>query len=360
MTVTGRSRWVLLSYQLPREPSTPRIALWRKLHRLGATQLLDGLVALPLDARNREQLEWLADEVADAGGEAAIWPRSSAGTCCTCSRCRSWSPCSWRSTSGASARTVASPGRCSPAGPGGPCGVGGRWRRGRLEQHVGLACSSRRVGGTRRCSRTGQGGGDWWGCGSAAAVVVGQVVRPLPASPVATTAGRGHPQPQQSEQEQQHPERQADRGGVADRAATLTSVGEQVHADKAARCRCQHQASLPPPTVMLCNHGFSTYTRGPLVAGCCLVTMVSSCATWCGASPAGAGCGEEVAMRWVIPTRPKTDRLACAWLIRRFIDPASELLFTLPQAVLGVAKAQGAWSVDVPEADVAPRGGKCA
>jgi hypothetical protein len=73
MTVTGRSRWVLLSYQLPREPSTPRIALWRKLRRLGAAQLLDGLVALPLDARNREQLEWLADEVADAGGEAAIW-----------------------------------------------------------------------------------------------------------------------------------------------------------------------------------------------------------------------------------------------------------------------------------------------
>ena len=73
MTMTGRSRWVLLSYQLPREPSTPRIALWRKLRRLGAAQLLDGLVALPLDARTREQLEWLADEVADAGGEAAIW-----------------------------------------------------------------------------------------------------------------------------------------------------------------------------------------------------------------------------------------------------------------------------------------------
>jgi hypothetical protein len=78
------------------------------------------------------------------------------------------------------------------------------------------------------------------------------------------------------------------------------------------------------------------------------------------AAPAGAACGEEVAMRWVIPTRPKTDRLACAWLIRRFIDPAGELVFTLPQAVLGVAKAQGAWSVDVPEADFAHQGGRCA
>lgn len=68
-----RTAWVLLAYRLPREPSTPRSALWRKLRRLGAAQLLDGLAALPLDARNREQLEWLADEVIEAGGEATIW-----------------------------------------------------------------------------------------------------------------------------------------------------------------------------------------------------------------------------------------------------------------------------------------------
>jgi hypothetical protein len=34
---------------------------------------VDGLAALPLDARNRERLEWLADEVVEAGGEATIW-----------------------------------------------------------------------------------------------------------------------------------------------------------------------------------------------------------------------------------------------------------------------------------------------
>src|SRR5204862_5805297 len=73
-TVTSnRAEWVLLAYRLPREPSTPRSALWRKLRRLGAAQLLDGLAALPLDARTREQLEWLADEILDAGGEATIW-----------------------------------------------------------------------------------------------------------------------------------------------------------------------------------------------------------------------------------------------------------------------------------------------
>ena len=68
-----RAQWVLLAYRLPREPSTPRIAIWRKLKRLGAAQLLDGLVALPLDSRNRERLEWLAEEVTDAAGEATIW-----------------------------------------------------------------------------------------------------------------------------------------------------------------------------------------------------------------------------------------------------------------------------------------------
>lgn len=68
-----RVPWVLLAYRVPREPSTPRSALWRKLRRLGAAQVLDGLAALPLDARNREQLEWLADEVVEAGGEATIW-----------------------------------------------------------------------------------------------------------------------------------------------------------------------------------------------------------------------------------------------------------------------------------------------
>ncbi len=63
----------MLAYRMPREPSTPRIAVWRRLRRLGAAQILDGLVALPLDARNKEQLEWVAEQVADAGGEATIW-----------------------------------------------------------------------------------------------------------------------------------------------------------------------------------------------------------------------------------------------------------------------------------------------
>jgi hypothetical protein len=69
----GAGQWVLLSYRVPREPSSPRIAIWRKLKRLGVAQISDGLVALPGDARTREQLEWIAAEVTEADGTATVW-----------------------------------------------------------------------------------------------------------------------------------------------------------------------------------------------------------------------------------------------------------------------------------------------
>ena len=73
MGMSQAENWVLLAYRLPRVPSTPRSAVWRKLKRLGVAWLGDGLVALPADARTREQLEWVAEEVTDHGGEATVW-----------------------------------------------------------------------------------------------------------------------------------------------------------------------------------------------------------------------------------------------------------------------------------------------
>ena len=64
---------MLLAYRLPREPSNPRVAVWRKLERLGVARLGDGLVALPADARTREQFDWLAEEILEAGGVATVW-----------------------------------------------------------------------------------------------------------------------------------------------------------------------------------------------------------------------------------------------------------------------------------------------
>jgi hypothetical protein len=63
---------MVLVYRIPREPSSPRIAVWRRLRALGAGQLGDGTVALPEDARTREHLEWVADQVLDAGGTSLL------------------------------------------------------------------------------------------------------------------------------------------------------------------------------------------------------------------------------------------------------------------------------------------------
>jgi hypothetical protein len=71
--VEKRTRWVLLVYRLPREPSRHRVAVWRKLKILGALYLQDGVAALPEDAVTREQLEWLQLRVREAGGEATLW-----------------------------------------------------------------------------------------------------------------------------------------------------------------------------------------------------------------------------------------------------------------------------------------------
>jgi hypothetical protein len=70
---TEKTRWVILIYHLPREPSRHRVAVWRKLKALGALYLQDGVAALPDDAVTREQLEWLQLRVREAGGEATLW-----------------------------------------------------------------------------------------------------------------------------------------------------------------------------------------------------------------------------------------------------------------------------------------------
>src|SRR3954453_21138598 len=71
--MSARGEWVFLTYSLPRDPSAPRLALWRRLKRLGVVQLADGLVALPADARTREQLEWAAEAAVATGGTAGVW-----------------------------------------------------------------------------------------------------------------------------------------------------------------------------------------------------------------------------------------------------------------------------------------------
>jgi hypothetical protein len=53
-------------------------------------------------------------------------------------------------------------------------------------------------------------------------------------------------------------------------------------------------------------------------------------------------------MKWVTRARPKIDRIACPWLIARFIDPAAEFLYVPADRVLQVAEETGAIPYDIP------------
>jgi DNA-binding transcriptional regulator PaaX len=65
--------WVLLVYKIPREPTSSRALVWRKLKRLGALLLHDAVWVLPATPWTREQFQWLTVEISELGGEAYLW-----------------------------------------------------------------------------------------------------------------------------------------------------------------------------------------------------------------------------------------------------------------------------------------------
>jgi hypothetical protein len=64
-------------------------------------------------------------------------------------------------------------------------------------------------------------------------------------------------------------------------------------------------------------------------------------------------------VKWVTRARPKTDRIACPWLIRRFIDPDAQILYVPADQVLAVAEREGARSFDAPDAQFTHQGNRC-
>ena len=65
--------WLLLTYRVPREPTSGRVYVWRKLKHLGAVSLQDAVWVLPQLPRTQEQFQWLATEIAELGGEATLF-----------------------------------------------------------------------------------------------------------------------------------------------------------------------------------------------------------------------------------------------------------------------------------------------
>ena len=64
-------------------------------------------------------------------------------------------------------------------------------------------------------------------------------------------------------------------------------------------------------------------------------------------------------MKWITRERVKVDRVACPWLIRKFIDPEAELLFVPADQVLPTAEREGAIPYDVPGVELGHHGGEC-
>jgi hypothetical protein len=64
-------------------------------------------------------------------------------------------------------------------------------------------------------------------------------------------------------------------------------------------------------------------------------------------------------MKWVTREHPKTDRIACPWLIRKFIDPDAEIVYVPAGEVLAFAEREGATSFDAPGAQYTHRDGLC-
>lgn len=71
------SSWLLLHYKLPNKPSALRVYIWRKLKRMGAILLHEAVWVLPDFPRTAEQIQWLAAEIEEMGGNAFYWRASS-------------------------------------------------------------------------------------------------------------------------------------------------------------------------------------------------------------------------------------------------------------------------------------------
>ncbi len=64
-------------------------------------------------------------------------------------------------------------------------------------------------------------------------------------------------------------------------------------------------------------------------------------------------------MKWVTRENAKVDRVACPWLITRFIDPQADFLFVPTDQVLAVARRESAHSFDAAAAEFGHRGNRC-
>ena len=64
-------------------------------------------------------------------------------------------------------------------------------------------------------------------------------------------------------------------------------------------------------------------------------------------------------MKWITREKVKVDRVACPWLIRKFVDPKAEFLFVPAEKVQEMAEKEGATPFDIPDVELGHHDGKC-
>lgn len=137
--------------------------------------------------------------------------------------------------------------------------------------------------------------------------------------------------------------------------------------------RCPHDAvaGLAPalagrPAVVVCQKGLKLSEGAAAMLRTCGVAAESLEGGWLGAVAAGLPAlparllpPAGAASLWVTRQRPKIDRIACPWLIRRFIDPGARFLFVAPAEVPAVAERFGATPFDIEGVTLSHRGDRC-
>lgn len=127
-----------------------------------------------------------------------------------------------------------------------------------------------------------------------------------------------------------------------------------LHRDPAALESWRRTLPAAAPVIVYCVHGHEVSQGVAQALGARY--LEGGIEHWDGermAKPAGAP------TRWVTRERPKVDRIACPWLIRRFIDPEAEFLYVPAADVLDVAKARTATPYDMPEVEFSHVGERC-
>ena len=155
--------------------------------------------------------------------------------------------------------------------------------------------------------------------------------------------------------------------GVED-GRLLPAARAMTEADMASEALDAIIATLDGPVVTVCaeGHGRSQGLAALLRSrGSAAEFLEGGFAAWRGASlplmDPSAITARDTSGRsvWVTRARPKIDRIACPWLIRRFVDPRAVFLFVAPAEVTNVAQTYGAMPFDIEDAFFSHRGDLC-